>query len=110
MGQRKYDSTLTLASGVSGAQEYIVPMADSLGFSLQVEFDAGSSGDLSLESSETGNIYIQRTDSILTIQPTDTAKAWGDSEWESNWLKIVLPAGIVNATVVLNKLRIKDQE
>ena len=84
----------------SGAQEVVIDIVPNEKCSIQVNYAALSAGDMTLEASNDGENYAVITDSEQAMDVAGGAHIWNVDNMFFKFLKIVMPAGAVDAEIL----------
>lgn len=98
--QGKINKNIPIGDIASGAQNIVVDVTVNEKCSIQVNYAALSAGDLSLEASNDGINFAEITDSVQAMDVAGGSHIWNVENMFFKWLRVVIPAGAVTASVL----------
>lgn len=97
--QGKLNKLIAVAEDVSGAQNIDLDITNNDKMAIQVVYGASLAGNLELQVSLDGLNWDSITASIQALNVLGGSHTWNITDEHSKYLRIVLPAGIADATV-----------
>lgn len=98
--QGKLNKLIPVGVTASGAQEIVIDVTVNEKCAIQVNYAAGSAGDLSLEASNDGENYAEMSDSVQAMDAGGGSHMWNVDNMFFKFLRIQIPAGAVTASVL----------